>query len=402
MNIIGRIFKQRGNFYCIVGIYKIPILINSDNKLKNGDLVEICLPQNKKFPKVIYNSEIIVKKSFGRQQVPNISFFLPLHDRLKHRIIDLRNPENHFVFVIKSEVLKFFRNFFYKYKFIEINTPTILGNITEGGVKKFEINFYGKTAFLTMNRALYLRLLTCSDFKQIFEIGPCFVAGLHNTPYHVSEFLTLDWAIAIDVLDLKPHIQFLDSVFKNLLKHLQNFVKPLDLVSEGLKIRELNISASSPIITYQELIKMYLKNFPKEEKVITQRHLPLKVIKYGTKNLGNYFWVINFPLSFKQFYCATDENKKIVLSGELWWNNIKVASISLSDSDITKTKQRLRLLGLNENHFKTYLKAINYASTDAALGSINIERLLMVILNLKNIREVITFPRARRQTVLDP
>ncbi len=69
--MMGRILKQKGNFYCIIGIYKLPILINSDNKLRNGDLVEIHLSQNKKnkkFPKIIYSSEITVKKlSFGQK-----------------------------------------------------------------------------------------------------------------------------------------------------------------------------------------------------------------------------------------------------------------------------------------------------------------------------------------------
>ncbi len=74
----------------------------------------------------------------------NGNFSSPLHKRLKHRVIDLRSLENHFIFLIKSEVLKFFRNFFSKHDFIEVNTPTIIGNITEGSVKRFKINLYGK------------------------------------------------------------------------------------------------------------------------------------------------------------------------------------------------------------------------------------------------------------------
>lgn len=401
--MIGRIHKEKKECYCIIGTKRYSVLLDSKNELRHGDLVEIDFYTEKNIPLKIPSSKIKIKKSASGRQMPNINSSFPLHKRLKHRILDLRNPTNHFIFITRSEISIFFRKFFTERNFIEVNTPTIMGNVSEGNVERFKIDFYGKPAFLTMNRALYLRLLICADFKQIYEFGPVFVSGAHNTPYHVSEFLTFDWATMADNFILEKHIKFIDSVFENLLSYLRDATSTLyDNEFKHLnKFDQLVIPASPPIITHQDLVKIYLKKFPDDKIIADQRHIPRRVIECGTENLGEYFWVVDFPQNFKQFYCAVDEDKKTTISAELWWNKAKVASVNLSDSDIKNVKKRLKLLGLEEQNYKTYLKAIDYASSDAVMGSINLERLLMVILGLPNIKETILFPHAKRQNILE-
>jgi len=121
-------------------------------------------------------------------------------------------------------------------------------------------------------------------------------------------------------------------------------------------------------------------------------------------HFGKYIWVTEFPEKFKQFYCdtAVKNGDNIVLSSELWWNKVKVASVSFSGSDFQKSFKRIKFLGLDTKSFKTYLKAINLASSEAYLGSLYIERLMMVFLEIDNMKEVLMFPRSPQGTVMDP
>lgn len=97
------------------------------------------------------------------------------------------------------------------------------------------------------------------------------------------------------------------------------------------------------VVPYYKLMDSYAKANPKNEEVLEQFHLPGKVIDFAHKKYGQYIWVIEFPESFKQFYCDTKKSgdKTVVQASELWWNGIKVASVSFSNSDYEKSLKRI-------------------------------------------------------------
>ena len=403
--MIGRISKENGIFYCITGIKKFPILFDSKNKIKNGDLIKINATLNfeNKIPKIIRTSEIKIIRSIYKKNIPAINHNTPIHERLKHRIIDLRRPENHLLFTLKNELIKFLRIFFDENGFVEVITPTIVGAMIEGRVEKFKIKFHNKDAFLTMTKLPSLYLLICADFPNVYQTSSLFVAGKQNTRYHVNEFFVLDWATSNNV-DLKKQMKFIDNFLNLLINYLVNYTK-LEKINLPEFQNLLSKRKHKNVISYKNLIKKYLNDFPQDEIVKNQLHIPQRVINHISKIIGDYFWVIEFPEKFKQFYCKTNKKNSddvVVLAGELWWKNIKVASLSISDIDSNKIRKRLKILRLDKKNFKTYLNAVDYASNEAALGSVYLDRLTMILFDLKNIREGILFPRSHKQSVLDP
>ena len=152
------------------------------------------------------------------------------------------------------------------------------------------------------------------------------------------------------------------------------------------------------------MIQQYTNTNINDQEALKQFHIPNRVIIFAHNHYGNYLWITEFPEQFKQFYCDTHKkgDKELVSASELWWNGNKVASVSFSNSDYEKTLSRIRKLGLNPNNFKIYLNAIRLGSLEAYLGSLYIERLMMVVLKIDNMKETILFPRAARGTVLDP
>lgn len=399
--MLGRIIKQNNIFYCLIDDKMHSLELDVKDKINNGDLIQIneCQPND-----IIKRSSISVLKRLPlKTKIPALTEMSPLHKRLKNRILDLRSSTNHSTFIFRSEINKILANLFNSNDYVNMNTPLIVGSVTEGRVNTFKVDFFGHEASLTMTKLVYLRYLICSDFKKVYDLSPVFVGGKHKTLNHVSEYYTLDWATS-EQIDFNEHLQYVDTILSELITKLSQFVKRSNLKINfkfGLLLEEIK---DIKILNYTEVMDTYIKTYPEDKDVLKQFHIPARIISFAHNRYGKCFWIVEFPEQFKQFYCDTLRrgNRNVVLSSELWWNNIKIASISFSNSDYQKTFNRIKMLGLNPNNFKTYLKAISLASAEAYLGSLYIERLMMVFLNIDNIKEAQLFPRAQQGAILDP
>jgi aspartyl-tRNA synthetase len=93
-------------------------------------------------------------------------------------------------------------------KFVEIQTPKLVGGASEGGSAVFRLEYFGEPACLAQSPQLYKQMCAaCSDFERVFEIGPVFRAESSNTHRHLTEFHGMDLEMVInehyyEVLDL--------------------------------------------------------------------------------------------------------------------------------------------------------------------------------------------------------
>lgn len=399
--MLGRIIKSKGRFYCIARGKTLTVEIDNADKLTNGDLVQIedKLTNNSS---TIKRSEIkILKQIPPKAKFITINESTPLIKRLENRILDLRRPINQSRFIVRSEINRILQNLFQTSGYISVNTPLIVGSVLEGRVKTFDIDFFGKEASLTMTKLVHLRYLICSDFGKVFDLSPVFVGGQHKTSSHVAEYYTFDWASS-ETTDFNKHLGFVNEIVSKMLLMLSKSAFDIEF---GLDIGTLSKQIKKmKVVPYYELMDRYVNANPKDEEVLEQFHLSGKVIDYAHKKYGQYIWITEFPESFKQFYCDTKESgdKTVVQASELWWNGIKVASVSFSNSDYEKSLDRIKFLGLNPKNFETYLNSIQLGSSEAYLGSLYIERLMMVLLKIDNMKETLMFPRAAQGTLLDP
>ena len=163
----------------------------------------------KKQPKARLGVEVLLKDyrilSKARRPIPyDVTGKVPanIDTRLDHRILDLRKPENKAIFLIASTVLQAIREFLADKGFVEIRTPRIIVTATEGGAALFEVDYFGRKAFLAQSPQLYKEELT-TVFERVFEIGPFFRAEESHTRRHVSEFTSIDIEAAfMDLYDV--------------------------------------------------------------------------------------------------------------------------------------------------------------------------------------------------------
>ena len=113
--------------------------------------------------------------------------------------------------------------------------------------------------------------------------------------------------------------------------------------------------------------------------------------KYG----DDLYFLTKYPLSTKPFYTNFDGN--VARAFDLDYKGVEISSGGqrIHNVDILKTK--IKEKGLIVSSFETYLKTFRYGMPPHGGFGLGIDRLIMQMLNLENIREAVLFPHDRRR-----
>ena len=118
--------------------------------------------------------------------------------------------------------------------------------------ERFEVNWYGKKAFLRQSVQLHKQMLIIGGMDKIFEIGMFWRAEGKNTYRHLDEA----WGLDIEIRNSTSHHQimnYLEVMIKDVFKKLEKYDKPL---FKKIKIEEPKNNGNFPRITYAEAIQL--------------------------------------------------------------------------------------------------------------------------------------------------
>jgi aspartyl-tRNA synthetase len=313
-----------------------------------------------------------------------------LDTRLDNRFIDLRKPSIQAVFKIRSVVIAASHDFLRAQNFVEVHTPKIIASSSEGGTDVFTVRYFEQDAFLAQSPQLYKQMLMATGLDRVYEIAWYFRAEDHNTRRHLNESTAIDLEMAF--------INNEEDVMNVLERLVSNMWKKAGECKEELEI--LNATITPPKIPFIRI--------PYDD-VIDQLHAKNSDIQWG-EDLGTeeekifgkimeeknhqFYFITKYPLQAKPFY-TMPEDDKYSHGFDLAYKGVELASGSQRIHDPDLLQKRLRSCNLNPKDFKPYLKAFKYGMPPHGGFGFGIERFLMELLDIKNIRECILFPRDR-------
>ncbi len=333
-----------------------------------------------------------------------------LDTRLDHRFMDLRRPKISSIFKIRSKILNFVRDFFHKRGFVEVHTPRIISTGSEGGTELFPVQYFEREAFLCQSPQLYKQILMASGLDKVFEIATYFRAEEHDTVWHLNEITAIDCEIAfieshVDVMKLLEELVY--SIIKNVNENAEKELKILG-------IDEIHVKSPFKKISYDkalEILKDLGLNIKYGEDLTTEAER--KLYEYMKEEGYDLYFITDYPYIIRPFYTYIEgiESEKIDEIVEFLKENpfVKTRSFDLDykGREISSGSQRihkyeiliasLKVKGLRVESFKHYLEAFKYGMPPHGGFGLGIERLLMQLLNLKNIREAVLFPRDRNR-----
>jgi nondiscriminating aspartyl-tRNA synthetase len=302
--------------------------------------------------------------------------------RLEIRAIDLRRNVLQHVFKMRSLVLKSIREYLYEKEFTEINTPKMIATATEGGAALFPIFYYNKEAFLAQSPQLYKEQLTLS-FEKVFEIAPIFRAEPSRTNRHLSEAISIDLEEAfVDYNDIMNHIE-------NIIIRSIQVVRDYVLSVPGLEYQVPEAPNSIPRYSYSDLVDKMKNAGAKTEWGDDLYPSQLKKI-----NLNGFYFIKDWPLAPKPFYVkANRDDPKISESFDLMFGDLELSSGSTRIEKRTELEERMKNKGFKIDAFDYHLRVFDYGVPPHAGCGIGLERLMMALTGIENIRDTTFYPR---------
>ena len=308
-----------------------------------------------------------------------------IDNRLNSRALDMRNQKTASIFKLRSKVLASIRETLIKRKFIEINTPKIIGSASEGGADLFGLDYFGQKAYLAQSPQLYKEQMTIG-LERVFEISSFYRAEKSHTGRHLSEFTSVD--IEAAMMDYTDVMDVLESIVVDVFKN----------TSENCKTEQQEIGyeikvPSSPFerVTYtqalEELSSMDIKIEFGED--LQDSHLR----SLGEKHPG-FFFLTDWPMKLKPFYIhEKDDDPKLSRSFDLQYGYLELSSGGRRLHDPEQLRSRLKEQDLDPTSFEEHLKTFGWGMPPHSGWGMGLDRLMTVLIGIDNVREVVLYPR---------
>lgn len=310
--------------------------------------------------------------------------------RLDHRYVDLRRPSVQAIFRVKAQAARAFRESLVRQNFEEIHPTCLVAAATEGGADLFKVQYFEREANLAQSPQLYKQLAVVGGMDKVFMTTPVFRAEKHNTLSHLNEVLQMD--IEMGFCDEEDAMDVLERTFLDILKHV-SATCPAELEVLGAPIK---VPEKVPRYTYTELVeKLKAAGVAMEWGDDFDREKEAKL--YELLGEEAYF-ITRWPTAIRAFYSMPlKEDPKICRAFDLMYKGLEISSgaqrVHVPEILIAQLESR----GLDPAQFEFYINAFRVGAPPHAGWSVGIERLVMKMCNLHNIREAAMFPRDRNR-----
>jgi aspartyl-tRNA synthetase len=315
--------------------------------------------------------------------------------RLDQRVLDLRRREVAAIFKIRAQLLASARQYLRRESFLEIHTPRIISTASEGGTELFPIAYFEKEAFLAQSPQLYKQMMMGSGLDRIYEIATYFRAEEHNTVWHLNEITAIDCEMAF-VSGMEDLLRLIESLVSAMIRGVRE-ESPRELEALAIEIPEPRLPF--PRLTYREALSLLeeegLRVTPGEDLTTEAERLLGEVMERKGHDL---YFITHYPLRVKPFYTMPDpSDPEASCSFDLEYKGREVISGSQRIHLYDLLVERIRAKGMNPQNFGPYLEAFRYGMPPHGGFGMGIERFLMLLLDLQNIREAVLFPRDRKR-----
>src|SRR6266540_347754 len=288
-----------------------------------------------------------------------------LPTRLDAAPVALRHPVVRERFRLAARAVAAFRATLDGLGFTEIQTPKIVAFATEGGANLFQVDYFGRPAFLAQSPQFYKQTMV-GVFERVYETGPVFRAEPHETGRHLAEYVSLDAELGFirdhrDVIDLLREVVF----------------AMIDAV--GLKP-----PAEVPIVRFEDVRSGDEPDLsPADERRICVEH-------------GELVFVDGFPTWKRPFYTHPDPERPEWSRGfDLLYRGLEIVTGGQRLHLYDDYRAALAARGLDEAPFASYLDAFRYGIPPHGGFALGLERFIAQVVGVGNLRETTLFPRDR-------
>jgi asparaginyl-tRNA synthetase len=303
--------------------------------------------------------------------------------------------------------------------FYYLHSPIITGSDAEGAGQMFRVttldmvnppknqdgtinykdDFFGKPTNLTVSGQLEAELGALA-LSRVYTFGPTFRAENSNTPRHLAEFWMIEPEMAFyditDDMDLAE--DFLKYLVKYALDHCSHDLEFLNKIYDNELIERLKsiVELKYERLSYTQAVEILQQSgkkfeFPvnwgvdlqaEHERYLVEQHFKKPVI------------LTDYPKEIKAFYMKQNDDGKTVRAMDVLFPSIgEIIGGSQREENLQKLETRIKEMNIDEESLWWYLDTRKFGTVPHSGFGLGFERLVLFVSGMKNIRDVIPFPR---------
>jgi len=336
----------------------------------------------------------------------------------EHSNLRMRTQLFQAIFRIRHRLAMATHEFFDKGSFIYAHTPIISGSDCEGAGEMFKIEgeFFGREAGLTVSGQLEAETAALG-LGRVYTFGPTFRAENSNTTRHLSEFWMIEPEMSF--VDLGYNMTIAEGYLRSVIKDVYHRCQPeLQYLQKYIEDDEKNIKKelqSEPLL--EKLANIVMNDFEKvsytEAFAILKDSKPAKkgqfvfpVEEWGMdlqseherylveKHFGKPVIVYDYPKGSKAFYMRDNDDGKTVAAMDILFPGIgEIVGGSQREERLDVLKEKMTTFGISHEEMSWYLDTRRFGTCPHSGFGVGFERLVQFVTGMKNIRDVILYPR---------
>ncbi|MCV2395341.1 aspartate--tRNA(Asn) ligase [Actinotalea sp. M2MS4P-6] len=320
---------------------------------------------------------------------PSLTAGLPA--LLDHAPVTWRHPAQRATWELAAASLRGFRDVLTARGFTEIHSPKLVEQATESGANVFEVDYFGRPAYLAQSPQFYKQQLV-GVFERVYEVGPVFRAEPHDTVRHLAEYVSLDVELGF-IRDHRDVVAVLRDVLAGMVEGIRQHAGP---AVERLDLTLPRIPDEVPTIHFADALRRV--GAPVDEPDLAPEH-ERALGAWASEELDSDVLVVEgYPMRKRPFYTHGWTGEPV--PGGPWSNSFDLLFRGL---ELATGGQRLHrpsdyeaaivARGERPSAYAAYLQAFAHGMPPHGGFAIGLERWVARLTGAANIREVTLFPR---------
>jgi len=308
---------------------------------------------------------------------------------LEYRHVSVRGLKAKATLKVQAELVKAFRSYLSEQDFTEIFSPKLVAAGAEGGANLFEVDYYGKRAYLAQSPQLYKQIMV-GVYERVFEVAPVYRAEQSHTSRHLSEYLSLDVEMGFiesdsDVMDLE------EALLKSMMGRVGETCSA-QLETMGAELPNTEVAFPRiPLLEARELVKERYGHEsggkdldPEAERLISRWA--------KEEHDSDFVFVTHYPQAARPFYTYPTENG-LTRGLDLIFRGVEITSGGQRVHEHDMLVEELKKRKMNPEAFAGYLEVFKHGMPPHGGFAIGAERLTALLLGISNVRFARAFPR---------
>lgn len=325
-------------------------------------------------------------------ETPAVELWRPTLDTglptlLDHAATTWRHPMQRAKWELAAASLRGFRDTLDAQGFTEVQSPKLVESATESGANVFEVDYFGRPAYLAQSPQFYKQQLV-GVFERVYEVGPVFRAEPHDTVRHLAEYVSLDVELGF-IDDHRDVVSCLRDVVAGMVDGVRTHA---GAAVERLGIELPVVPPKIPTIHFRRALE--LVGAPADEPDLNPAHERALGEWARTEHGSDLLVVEGYPTAARAFYSHPDPAEPHwSRSFDLIFRGIELVSGAQRLHRYADYVHTLEQRGYPYAPYASYVEAFRRGIPPHGGFAIGLERWVGRLVEAQNIREVTLFPR---------